>query len=32
MYWGGNPTPSERLAALHKVDGVWKIAEVRFAE
>ncbi len=32
MYWGGNPTPSERSVTLHKVDGEWKVAGVGFTE
>lgn len=29
MYWGGNPTPTERTVTLFKIDGAWKIAGVR---
>ena len=28
MFWGGNPTPSERTVALRLVDGEWKITGV----
>lgn len=31
MFWGGNPTPSERIVTLKMVDGEWKIAGVDFA-
>jgi len=31
MFWGGNPTPSERIVTLEMVDGEWKIAGVDFA-
>jgi hypothetical protein len=32
MYWGGNPTLSERLVTLHKVDGAWQVAGVGFTQ
>jgi len=32
LFWGGNPTPSERVVSLELVDGQWKIAGVGIAE
>jgi hypothetical protein len=32
MFWGGNPSPSERVVTLEMVDGEWKISGVGFAE
>ena len=28
LYWGGNPTPSEREVHLQVIDGAWKITDV----
>lgn len=28
LFWGGNPTPSERMVTLQVIDGAWKIADV----
>lgn len=32
MFWGGNPTPSERVVTLELIDGAWKITGVANAE
>lgn len=32
LFWGGNPTPSERVVSLELVDGQWMIAGVGIAE
>jgi hypothetical protein len=32
MFWGGNPTPSERIVTLKMVKGQWKITGVDFAQ
>lgn len=31
LFWGGNPTPSERTVTVQLVDGEWKIAAVEMA-
>jgi hypothetical protein len=28
LFWGGNPTPSERTVTLQLIDGAWKIAAI----
>ncbi|MFO7742311.1 MAG: DUF3828 domain-containing protein [Anaerolineae bacterium] len=28
LFWGGNPTPSERVVTVRLIDGQWKIAAV----
>ena len=28
LFWGGNPTPSERMVTVRLIDGAWKIAAV----
>ena len=28
LFWGGNPTPSERTVTVQLIDGSWKIADV----
>jgi hypothetical protein len=32
VFWGGNPTPSERIVTLKMVEGQWKITGVDFAQ
>jgi hypothetical protein len=29
MYWGGNPTPSERTVVLELMDGRWQIVDIQ---